>query len=92
MEFNSKPKIEDYQLEIRIRMKRRRKFLGLTQKDIAELLGVHRLAYVKLELGHLPIRRVMITKLAVALEVNEKYLLGDVSDTKLANDEINALN
>jgi len=48
------------QADIRSSLRRRRRALGLTQAQAAELLGMHRLAYHRIETG---VRRISFTEL-----------------------------
>lgn len=57
------------------RLKNKRKILGLTQKDIAEGLGVSKVAVSRWELGHSIPNGNILSQLAVLLDSDAEYLL-----------------
>lgn len=71
-----------------MRIKYRRKQLGMTQEDLCKKLSYHNRATLsKIETGHIDIPQSNIVELAVALDVSPLYLLGleDEVDKPIAN-------
>ncbi len=58
--------IEDAQAHLRAAVRRRRWALGLSQQHLADLLGMHRVSYQRLESGT---RHVMFEEIALLSEV-----------------------
>lgn len=59
------------------RIKERRRFLGYTQEDLAEKLGLQKSAIAKYENGRVEnIKRSIICKMASILECSPSYLMG----------------
>ena len=72
--------------EIKTELKKRRKELGLTMKEVAELVGVSEATISRWESGNIAnMRRDRITKLAQALRISPAVIMGWDLDTK--NDE-----
>jgi transcriptional regulator with XRE-family HTH domain len=67
----------DVQACIRAALRRRRRSLGLTQADVAQLLGVSRLTYHRIEAGTRRIRFVELSALCEALQCHAGELLQD---------------
>lgn len=69
-------------MEVNESLKRFRKNLGLTQAEIADLLGIHRQAYQPYETGKTTPSVKMIMKIADAFDVSTDYLLGRTDTPK----------
>src|SRR5688500_3948689 len=71
------------------RIREARKAAGLSQRQVARLLGLHRPSVSEIEAGHRRVTADEITRLAELFEVNSSWLLGegtakvDPHDTKL---------
>jgi transcriptional regulator with XRE-family HTH domain len=68
---------DDVQACIRAVLRRRRRSLGLTQADLARLLGMPRLTYHRIETGARRIRLVELAALCEALQCHAGELLQD---------------
>jgi transcriptional regulator with XRE-family HTH domain len=64
------------QADIRSALRRRRRALGLTQEQVAELLGMHRLAYHRIETG---VRQIKFAELGRICAARASARLADVS-------------
>lgn len=63
-------------MEISERITQRRKYLGMSKRDLAEKLNVHETSVSKYELGKVDFPVSRIKELAKVLEVSEVWLLG----------------
>ncbi|WP_281665825.1 helix-turn-helix domain-containing protein [Gemella morbillorum] len=63
-------------MEISEKIKQRRKYLGLSKRELAEKISVHETSIGKYEQGKVDFPVSKIKKLAKALEVSEIWLLG----------------
>lgn len=79
-------------MNMAMRIKERRLALGLTQEELATMVGLQKSAIAKYENGRVEnIKRSMIAKMSAALECNPAWLMGldDLLDNK-ATEDINA--
>lgn len=82
-----KPKRQDAQACIRSALRRRRRTLGLTQAGAAQLLGMSRLSYHRIESGA---RQIRFTELAAICSVFNCHIGELVQDAQLASAFANA--
>lgn len=66
---------KDLQKRLGVSLRGRRTHLGLTQEDVAELLGIATRHYQKIEAGEINVTLRTISRLCVALKVNARDLL-----------------
>lgn len=59
------------------RIRSRREYLGILQREMAKLLSMTRVNYGKIEAGHVNITAEDLSKLALALKVQPGYFYGD---------------
>ena len=69
----------DPQAEIRDAIKRRRRTLGLTQIEAADLLGVHRLVYHRMENGQRRLTTQLLALFCAAFHCSIDDLIADPS-------------
>ena len=62
------------------RIREARKLAGLSQKHVADMLGLHRPSVSEMEAGNRRVTAVELAKLAELFDVSAAWLLGDVSD------------
>ena len=78
---------DDSQACIRSALKRRRRTLGLTQDDTANLLGMSRVTYHRIETGS---RRIRFVELAAICEAFSCHVGELVQDSQLASAYVHA--
>jgi len=83
----SKDPIPNLNLEIAERLKKARKRKGLTQAELADLIGVTREAIAAYESGRVRLLDEIIVRFSVALNVSADELLG-LKDVKDASDQV----
>src|SRR6201981_3400096 len=71
---------DDTQSCIRTALRRRRRVLGLTQEDAANILGMSRMTYHRIETG---LRRIRLSELAVICTAFNCHIGGLVQDGQL---------
>jgi transcriptional regulator with XRE-family HTH domain len=74
------PEGEDAWRELGERMRRSREYLGLSQGDVAEVLGLSRPAITQMEGGRRKISTLELGKLARLYGQSYEYFLGDVPE------------
>lgn len=62
------------------RIREARKLAGLSQKQVADILGLHRPSVSEMEAGNRRVTAVELSRLAEIFDVSVPWLLGDVPD------------
>src|ERR1700760_2004172 len=81
------PQPDDSQASVRAALRRRRRTLGLTQDDAANLLGMSRVTYHRIETGS---RRIRFVELAAICEAFNCHVGELVQDGQLASAYVHA--
>jgi transcriptional regulator with XRE-family HTH domain len=77
---------DDRRLTIAARIREARRLSGLSQGQVAMLLGLHRPSVSEMEAGNRRVSAEELSKLAELYEVSVGYLAGETPDTVSAND------
>ena len=81
------PQPDDSQASIRSALRRRRRTMGLTQNDAANLLGISRVTYHRIETGS---RRIRFVELAAICEAFNCHVGELVQDGQLTSAYVHA--
>ena len=76
----------DPRLSMAVRIKEARKLAGLSQGQVAQMLGLHRPSVSEIEAGNRRVSSEELAKLAEIFDVSTSWLLGEAPDTLLTND------
>jgi transcriptional regulator with XRE-family HTH domain len=68
------------------RIKEARKLAGLSQGQVAQMLGLHRPSVSEMEAGNRRVSSEELARLAEIFDVSASWLLGEAPDTLQAND------
>lgn len=68
------------------RIKEARRLAGLSQGQVALILGLHRPSVTEIEAGNRVVSAAELSKMAGIFEVSLSYLLGETPDTLSTND------
>lgn len=71
---------------IAARLREARKLSGLSQGQVAKIMGMHRPSVTEMEAGNRGVSAEELTQLAGIYEVSVAYLVGEVSDTMDVDD------
>ncbi|WP_262695980.1 helix-turn-helix domain-containing protein [Kordiimonas aquimaris] len=78
--------LKDQKSDISARLKEARKLAGLSQGQVAKILGLHRPTVSEIESGRRRVSADEINSFAEAYEVSGAWLLGEINETLETND------
>ena len=87
MKLRSKISLEEMDMTFSDKIKRSREVVGLTQQELADLVGVSKRTIASYESGGASARRSTITKLARELKVSVRFLLEEECTDPLSDIE-----